>query len=215
MNQAPQGGPSRSPRREGAGPPTTLGGKGGLVYGSRRDGGSLTGLGDGPPTGGGWGGFKMGWARVRGLSVEGWGVGVVERRGEGASGPGCRPARLPPGGRREGREVPGRPSESPSRPGRRGRPCRTAAAGQVVHPSPSVAAGQWDKEWGRESMGVGWEWLGRGFSAEEGRLRGPVGTGGPPSRPSKPASIQRSARAPPPDTRSGPEAGRRPAELGG
>ena len=59
MNQAPQGGPSRSPRREGAGPPTTLGGKGGLVYGSRRDGGSLTGLGDGPPTGGGWGGFKM------------------------------------------------------------------------------------------------------------------------------------------------------------
>ena len=73
MNQAPQGGPSRSPRREGAGPPTTLGGKGGLVYGSRRDGGSLTGLGDGPPTGGGWGGFKMGWARVRGLSVGGGG----------------------------------------------------------------------------------------------------------------------------------------------
>ncbi len=52
MDQAPRRGPSSSPRREGAGPPSTLGGGGGLVYGSRRNGSSLTGLGDGPHIGG-------------------------------------------------------------------------------------------------------------------------------------------------------------------
>ena len=50
MDQAPMGGPSSSPRREGASPPSTRGG--GLVYGRMRDGSGPTGLGNGSPIGG-------------------------------------------------------------------------------------------------------------------------------------------------------------------
>ena len=46
----PMGGPSSSPRREGASPPSTRGG--GLVYGRMRDGSGPTGLGNGSPIGG-------------------------------------------------------------------------------------------------------------------------------------------------------------------
>ncbi len=46
----PMGGPSSSPRREGASPPSTLGE--GLVYGRMRDGSGPTGLGNGSPIGG-------------------------------------------------------------------------------------------------------------------------------------------------------------------
>ena len=45
MDQAPRGGPSSSPRREGAGPPSTLGGGGGLVYGRRKNESGQSGLG--------------------------------------------------------------------------------------------------------------------------------------------------------------------------
>ena len=99
MDQAPRGGPSSSPRREGAGPPSTLGG-GGLVYGSKRNGGQ-------PDWARGWAPHRGAWVGVEAGGVRGLGVGCWElfKLGEGGGGGGmrraerpARPARPPGGG---------------------------------------------------------------------------------------------------------------------
>ena len=114
---SPQREPSSRPRREGAGPPSTLG-EGGLVYGRRRDGSGLTGLGMGP---------------TRGDS----GLKLVGEWDEGIGRVGCWEL-LRGGGERETGQA-GRPTPPPPPPPHHPPPAGGGGGGGgdplVVHPS--------------------------------------------------------------------------------
>ena len=109
MDQAPRGGPSSSPRREGAGPPSTLGG-GGLVYGSKRNGGQ-------PDWARGWAPHRGAWVGVEAGGVRGLGVGCWELLGEGGDAAGGTARPPGPPARRRGVSRPGRSAAQPGRGG--------------------------------------------------------------------------------------------------
>jgi hypothetical protein len=75
-----KGEPSVSPHREGAGPPSTLGGGGGLVYGRRKNESGPTGLWmDSPERATGVGVGPMRWivhVWEGVIRLEGWGEGI-------------------------------------------------------------------------------------------------------------------------------------------
>ena len=72
-----------------------------------------------------------------GMECGGWGVGVVERRGEGASGPGCQPARSAPRREERGEGGPG-PSVRVAEPAGPQGPAVQNSSSRASGPSESI-----------------------------------------------------------------------------